>query len=155
VSKAELDALRKQLDDAETARKASDERVAKLELERRTDTFIAKARTFTHLPIDAAKFGVILRKIADGEKLTDEELQEHERVFASANEASRTGKLFAEVGSPAAAGSAAARAEAEAQKLRSADPKLTQEQALAKVYRADPALRREAEDEERAARAQR
>lgn len=147
VSKAETEALRKRLADAEAE-------IRKMQLDARNAEYVAKAqRLYPSLPVKAEELGPVLRKIADGEKLSDGELKLHERALAAGNEAAHTARLFQEIGSGVAdEGSATAKADALATELRKADPKLTQEQALAKVYKSDPDLRREIEAEERALR---
>lgn len=150
---ADVAAIEKRIEEAEKRAQQAEERVAKLELERRTAEHVRKAAALAHLPIKPEEFGIVLRKVHDGEALTEAERQELDRVLTAANETARASALFAEIGSGASAeGSATAKAEARADALRKAEPKLTREQALAKVYREDPDLRRDCEREEADAR---
>lgn len=155
VTKADIEAMQKRADELEKRAREAEERVAKLEVEKREQAFAKKVAGWEHLPVKADTFAPIMRKIADA--LTDDEMGEVERVLAASNEAARTAGLFEEAGASggAAEGSALAKAEARASELRKADPKLSKQAALGQVYKQDPALRREVEDEEAAARAAR
>ena len=153
VTKAEMEALSKRVTEAEAKQKEAEAKVQKMETEKRDGEFIAKALALRSLPQDATKFGPILRKIADA--LTAEEFTEVERVLAAANEVARVGKLFDEVGSAGEAGSAAARVQAEADKLKAGDPKLTDDAAKSMVYKRAPTLMREVEAEEQELRQRR
>ena len=143
-------AVAKRLEETEKRAKDAEDRIQRMETERRTAEYVAKAAGYTHLPVKPGEFGVILRKIADGEKLTAEEATEHERVLAAANEATRAGKLFAEIGADGdAETSATARVNKLADGIRKATPKLSAAEARAQVYQENPDLVSEVEDEDR------
>ena len=149
VSKAEIEAMQKRLEDAEKRATEADERVAKLETERRTAEFVKRAEGYASIPVEAPKFGPILMKAADA--LTDEERDELYRVLDAANEAARVGKLFSEAGNDMPEGSARAQVTAKAEEIRKADPKLTLEQAKRQVYRDNPELAEQEAAEDAAA----
>ena len=149
-NKAEIEAIAKRVEEAEKRAKDAEQEVAKLRLDARTAEFTRKAETlYTSLPGKAAEKATVLRKVADGEKLTDDEQKLLEKMLRAGNEAMAQG-LFEEIGSDAApaSGTAAARANAKAAELRKADPKLSEAAALAQVYKSDSKLMREVEREE-------
>ena len=161
VSKADFEAMTKRLEkaeaDAATAKAdatAQAEKVAKMATEKREAECFAKAQGYAKsLPIEPAKFGPILRKIEDGDKLATEDITELYRVLSAAAEANRVGKLFKEIGSAGTEeGSAKAKVAAMVAELRKSNPKLTEQAARGQVYRQNPELGREveAEDNERA-----
>lgn len=140
----------KRLEDAEKRAKDAEERVAKIEMDRRNETFVQKASQWTHLPVKAQVLGPILRKVADGEKLTTEEQAEMDRVLSAANEANRTARLFEEVGSGAEGdGSATSKVNKLAKEAQAANPKLSDAAARAQVYERNPGLMAEVEAEDR------
>ena len=142
--------VQKRLDETEKRAKEAEERIAKMELTNRTAEFVQKAKGYTHLPIKAETFGPILRKAQDGEKLTEDEAKELDRVLSAANEAQRTGALFQEVGvGGEAEGSATAKVAKLAAKAREANPKMSETQARAEVYKTNPGLMTEVEDEDK------
>lgn len=153
VSKADFEALQKRLEEAEKRATETTELAKRLEMEKRTAEFVQKAAALSHLPVKPDAFGVVLRKVHDGEKLSEDEEKELHRVLAAANETARVGKLFAEVGSDAGEGTAIAKAHAKADELMTADTKLTREQALARVFEADAQLMQAYEAEEQQLRA--
>ena len=153
VAKA-LEDLQKQMADvtkrAEKAEADATERAAKiekLETEKRDAEFIKRTADYAPLPIGKpAEFAVILRKAAD--VLTTEENAELDRVLTAAAEAMKASGILKEIGSGShEEGTAAAKVAAKVADTRKADPKLTEVQARAQVYKADPALRREVEAE--------
>ena len=150
VEKAQAE-LAKRVEDMEKRAVEAETRVQKLEVEKRQAVYIEKVRTMSHLPIEADTFGPVLCKIADA--LSADEMVEVERVLAAANEAHRTGALFAEVGKGGDPGDAVTKVAALVATTKQADPTLTAEQAAARVYKQNPDLRVEVEREERDQRA--
>jgi len=147
VAKRMADA-EKRAAEAEAVAKAATDRISALELQRRTEQAVEKARGFAHLPVKPEEFGVILRKVNDGEKLTDAERAELERALAANNEVVRTAKLFIEIGKTAAPeGSARAKVDAAAAEIRKANPKLSEQAARGQVYKQHPEWMAEVEAE--------
>lgn len=153
AAKSELEAVQKKATESEAE-------VIKLRIAQRDAEFTKRAaEQYAHVPIKPEVLGPVLRKIADGEKLDEKEQETLGKALAANGQAHR---LLEEMGVSGgdAEGSALAKAQAKADEFRKADPKLTPEQALAKVYQEDRGLRRAVEDEEseanrRAARAAR
>ena len=153
VSKADFAKLQEDLAKAQgeiaTAKAdaaAQAEKVAKLETERKDAEFAKRAEGYAPLPIKADVFGPILRKAAD--VLTVEENAELDRVLTAASEAMKASGLLKEHGSDShEEGTAVAKVAQLVADARKANPKLTEVQARAQVYKADPALRREVEAE--------
>lgn len=148
VEKAEITALQKKLDEAQERETALAKRVEAMETARQDQVFVEKVRKLEHLPVNAAEFGPLLRKVAGA--LDEDEFKEVERVFAAQNEIVRVGKLYAEIGSAAGEGTALGKVQAEARKLMDSDPKLTQADAEAIIYKRQPSLMHEVEREEAA-----
>lgn len=113
--------------------------IAKAERETRLNKeFLAKAEGFVTLPIEAAKFGPILKSVS--EKLTKEESDALDSVLKSYDEQIRQSELFKEMGTSLPGektGSAIAEVQTKAEALRKADPELTAEQALGKAMTDD------------------
>lgn len=135
VSKAlaEVADLKKRAETAEAETKAAKDRIAKMEDENAAKAAIAKVETFKSLPVEAAKFAPIYRKMTAG--LTAEEVAEVDKVFHAASEQIAAGKLLAEVGSGAgsAGGDAYAKLQALANTFIQKDGKLTAAQAMVKA----------------------
>ena len=152
VSKADFAKLQADLEIAKADALKQAEKVTKLETERRDAEFTKRAEGYAPLPMKAPEFAVILRKCAD--VLTPEENAELDRVLSAASEMAKKAGLMKEIGSDShEEGTAAALVAARVAELRKAEPKLTEVQARAQVYKSDPALRRKVENEQRAAQA--
>lgn len=135
ISKAEHETVISKLEE----RIVEAERIAKEERDIRIrGEMIAKAEGLGFIQGTAIEKADILAKLNE----VDPELAKQvEAMFTAANVQIEKGGLFNEFGkSTPAEGTAAAEVEAKAQELTKADPKLTHEQAIAKVYEADPAL---------------
>lgn len=153
VEKAEQDAadakseIKKAQDSAAEAHE-----LAKAERDTRvTREFIVKADSFRALPVEAEKFGPVLKSIS--EKLTKEEAEELDRVLKAADEQIVKGEVFGEYGS--SSGAAGAPSDAydaltrKAEELRKSDSKLSPEEALAKAMEDNPELERQYASENR------
>jgi len=133
------EAVAKRLDEAEKRAKEAEEKITKLEGEKRANLFLTKAMQFKHLPdFTADDFGSILAKI-DG-ALETEEFDRLEKVLRASDEVIRQSNLLKEIGSGSGYGSKAAEVEAEVTKMRAAHPSLTKEQAERDVFKEKPAL---------------
>lgn len=104
VAKADFEALQKQLADEAEARKvevakaaALEERINKMELERRQAEFVAKARDLSNLGA-AADLGLMLLEAQDG--MSDASFQLLERTLKAANAQVERGALFAQFSQP-------------------------------------------------------
>jgi len=140
------DAVAKRLDDAEKRASEAEQKIAKLESEKRAALFLTKAQQFKHLPeFTADDFGSILAKI--DEALEPAEFERLEKVLRGANEAVRQSVLLKEIGSGSGYGSKAAEVKAEVEKIRATDSTLSPEQAERKVFKDNPALYAAVQDE--------
>jgi len=143
IAKAESDA-QERIAKAEASAKEANE-IAKAEQDRRvTSEFIAKAEDYRSLPIDAARFGPILKSAF--EKLSKDEYAELERVLAAADEQITKGDLFKQYGDSGPGGTVSGafeQLEREATALKKSDPSLSDEQALEKAMEANPDLERQ------------
>lgn len=148
VTKAEVEALQKRVADAEKQANDAEARIQKMELEKRTEAFVTKAAAWKHLPIKAADFGPLLRKIADA--VTAEEITELERVLQAADETARVGRIFDEIGHGGDGESSAnAKVARLVDEIRKANPKLSDVEARVQVYEQQPALLDEVEAEDK------
>lgn len=136
TARAALEITLKKADEA-------DARATKVEKERRRE-HVTKAITtdFKHLPgVTADDFAPIIEKVQDA--LEPKEYTRLTTALKAASEAIRKGAMFTELGRDAsgvAAGTAAAEIQAKAEELRKADPKMTIEQARARVIKSDRPL---------------
>jgi hypothetical protein len=139
-------ALRARLEKSEKdAKEASDAVKAMAEKARETE-FIAKAKVFGNLSVDASKFGPVLKRIADGTS-TKEDVAEIERVLKGANEIAKKA-LFTQRGSAnagaGATGEAWAMVQKQAEELRAevlkSGTKITLPEAMDRVIKANPEL---------------
>lgn len=103
VAKADFEALQKQLADvnkalvdAENARKADAERIAKMERDRKHGEFIAKAKDLGNLSKSADALGTMLLDIS--EKVDEGTFKQLEQLLNAANEQLAKGALFATFG---------------------------------------------------------
>lgn len=116
------------------------EEIAKAEKEARiTKEYVAKAAQFTHLGINAEELGPVLKSLAE---VNPEGYAKLEATLKAANTAIEKSALFQEVGKSGSGttGGAWEKIEKKAEEIRKSDPSLTQEQAVAKVMREEPAL---------------
>ena len=140
------DAVAKRLDDAEKRAKDAEQKIARLESEKRAAVFLTKAAQYKHLPeFTADDFGPILGKIEA--VLEAEEFERLEKVLRGANEAIRQSDLLREIGSGVGYGSKAAEVKAEVEKVRASRPNLSPEQAEREVFKEQPALYQAVQDE--------
>ena len=131
--------IRKQVEATNARAQAAEERYQKMLDEQDTAKYVEKAKAFTNIAADSSRLGVVLKGIAS----TDKESYAYiEATLKAANEALAQSDIFLkETGSSSdseAKGSAFERIEAEASELIKSDPKLTKEQAFAKVIMNDP-----------------
>jgi hypothetical protein len=137
VQKA-FEVLRKQAEEA-VAKATEVEAVLKSERDARADAeAVAKARSWSHLSLDAEQVGPALRKLAE----TDEVLAKSvEAVLESVNSQAESANIFAEIGRTSAnTGNAFSQMESMAKSLVSAGEANTYEQAFANVAIAEPSL---------------
>ena len=136
--RARLDKLEKAETDARE-RLAKAEEIAKAEREIRvTREYVAKAETFRALPVEAAKFGPVLKAAA--EQLSAEDAAELDRVLKAADAQIAAGNLFGESGrggEPQASGGGSEELVRKAAEIRKADPKLSEYQAMNQAMRQD------------------
>lgn len=141
VAKAEQDAA----DEAKVAKAERDERL--------TREFIGKAEAFEALPIEAAKFGPVLKSIHG--KLTKDEAEEIDRVLKASDEQIKAGALFKEQGRSGDGlqgdDTAIAKATKAAAEIRKNDSSISHAGALQQVFKADAPLAARYQDEVRAA----
>ncbi len=143
---------RERAEKAEQRANAAAEKVDKAEDARLTREAITKAEKFKALPIDAAKFGPILKSAS--EKLSKEENDELDRVLKAADEGLQKSDLFKTVsgnGNGEQPDTALGQAKAKAAELCKADPALTEATAMQRVLKADNELAARYQDEVRAA----
>lgn len=137
VQKA-FEVLRKQAEEA-VAKAEEIEAVLKAERDARADAeAVAKARSWSHLSLNAEHVGPALRKLAE----TDEVLAKSvEAVLESVNAQAESANIFAEIGRTSAnSGNAFSQMESMAKSLVSAGEAKTFEQAFADVAIAEPSL---------------
>lgn len=144
--------VREALEKAEQREKEANERIAKAEKDasdaaelakaerdtRLTREFVAKAQTYTALPVNAEEFGPVLKSVS--EKLTKEEAEAIDTLLKAANEQVAKSELFKEQGAGGTApkdGTAAAEVTRKAEELRKSDSKLTLDKAMDRVMRDD------------------
>jgi colicin import membrane protein len=143
IEKMEADraADRERAEKAErTANEATE--IAKAERDARiTREFVTKAEGYRALVVKADEFGPVLKEAS--EKLSKAAFDEIERVLKAADEALSSTDLFKEQGrarEAQKADSAYAEAVTRAAELRKSDAKLSQADAIAAVFKADPDL---------------
>lgn len=125
--------LKKQADDLKAAQE-----IAKAEREDRiSKEYVAKAESLPMLAEDKAEFGGLLRKTAEA---LGDDFPKFEQVLKAANEQIAKGNLFEEFGSGGGQVTVSKSVEAAAAEIRKTEPTLTEEQAIAKAYEANPAL---------------
>lgn len=123
---------KQQADLARTQEIAKAEREARLERE-----YLAKAEEMSALPTEKASLATLLRRVADS--LTPEENAEVEKMLRAANAQIAKSGLFGEFGKSAVS-EVESSVEAQAAELQKADPTLTKDQAIVKVYENNPEL---------------
>jgi hypothetical protein len=143
LEKAETEAATNR-ERAEKSEKTANEALAKAQASEDaalTRDYIAKAETYKALPIEAAKFGPVLKSAA--EKLTKDELAELERVLKAADAAIAETDLFKEQGRSREGskdGSALTEMTKRTTELRKSDPRLSEGAAMDLVMKADTEL---------------
>jgi hypothetical protein len=144
------EAVAKAMGDLEKRAQEAEEKLNK-EIDRReTETFIAKAKTYGHLPgANPDDFAGILRKI-DG-ALDEDERAKFDEILKAANEAVQTGELYKEIGS---GGRGVTSTEGEVAKLadeiQKEHPHLSAQAARGEVWKKRPDLLAAYEAERRA-----
>ena len=145
LSKAAQERLKKAEDEVAELRKSAEnsEKIAKEERDRRvTSEFITKAEGLGSLSIEPAKFGPVLKRIA--EKVEKDDFDALEQLLTASNEQVAKGDLFKEygagVGGEAVPAGAYAEVQQKAEQLRKSDSKLTKGESEARVMREHPDL---------------
>ena len=133
------------------ANKATVTELAKVREEKQVAKFDKIAAGFTHIKVESAKLGKVLRECSDA--LSDETYESLEDILTAADAQLKHSKLFAETGTSngADASSALEQLNHIAKSHREEDPKLTQEAAFAKAIKENKTLYRTYRAEDRAA----
>lgn len=140
ILKANLpEPLRKRFEEMEKKAQAAEEIAKRERDERMTREYIAKAREFQGLAVNADEFGAVLKKLAES---APDEYAKVADVLKAADEAIAKGKLFAEVGNNGSGSDQGAYGElvAKADEIRKTEPNLTKEQAIAKAAELYPEI---------------
>lgn len=127
----------------------AEEALERERIEKANEQWIAKARSMDGLIDDPNEFGSQLREVAE----INEDLAENlVKVLSAASERFAKADLYKEIGRGAGAvtGSAEEKVHQIAKSLREADPKLTEEQAMAEAWERNPDLYEEHVNERRA-----
>ena len=131
----------------EQATKAENaEKIAKEERDvRETRDYIAKSAGYENIAKADDEFGPVLKSIANAERdgaLPEGTAAKLDEVLKAADEQVKAGDLFKEAGRAGHGGASDSegKAKAAAAEIKKADPKLTDAQAIAKAYEADPSL---------------
>jgi len=122
-------------------RAAAAEQIAKAERNHRLEReFVAKAAAFDALPVEAEKFGLVLKSAADA--LDTETFDALMTVLNAANESISSGNIFAELGKSTSFENDGPMSEINkaAKRVQDQNPGLTHEQAVAKAVESDPNL---------------
>lgn len=136
-------AIKKRLEDSEKAAADALALVQKMQDEALTKQFEDLAKSFKALPIEVAKIAPVLKKCSAS--LPAEEFDLLKGVLNAADEALIQAGIFQELGKGGGLdsnNSAEAEANRRAEELRKADPKLTYEQAMAKVWQDNDLMKR-------------
>lgn len=136
-------AVKKRLEDSEKAAADALALVQKMQDEALTKQFEDLAKSFKALPIEVAKIAPVLKKCSAS--LPAEEFDLLKGVLNAADEALIQAGIFQELGKGGGLdsnNSAEAEANRRAEELRKADPKLTYEQAMAKVWQDNDLMKR-------------
>jgi len=136
-------AVKKRLEDSEKAAADALALVQKMQDEALTKQFEDLAKSFKALPIEVAKIAPVLKKCSAS--LPAEEFDLLKGVLYAADEALIQAGIFQELGKGGGLdsnNSAEAEANRRAEELRKADPKLTYEQAMAKVWQDNDLMKR-------------
>lgn len=137
VQKA-FEVLRKQAEEA-VAKAEEVEAVLKSERDARADAeAVAKARSWSHLSLDAENVGPALRQLAETNEVLAKSV---EAVLESVNAQAESANIFAEIGRTSAnTGNAFSQMESMAKSMVSAGEANTFEQAFAEIASAEPSL---------------
>lgn len=131
IAKAEQ-LVRKANERAEAA-----ETIAKAERDhRQTQEFIAKARSFTNLPVSAQEFGPVLKRLH--ETMDEADVAVIEKALSTANES--VSNYFGEIGKRGDNALLSDRLESVAKSMTDNDSSLTIEQARSRALEQDPSL---------------
>jgi len=121
------------------ARAEAAEEIAKAEREYRLNQeFIAKARSFSNLPVSAEEFGPVLKKVT--ESLSEDEMETLTKALNAANESIASMQAFDEIGKRGGyAFESVSKADAQADAIAK-EQGISKEQALSKVFEQHPDL---------------
>lgn len=146
---ADVIALEKAVSEAQDRATKAEALAKRLEDEHENQRYITKAQQFKHTPgVTADDFGPILRKCADA---LGADFAKLEQVLKAGDEAARQAALYEEIGSDAPArGSAEAEVSVLAKEIKKAEPKLSDGEARARVWKGRPDLMNRYEDERKA-----
>jgi hypothetical protein len=125
---------------AANARAEEAEKIAKAERDQRlVREFVAKAQSFTSLPINPETFGPVLKKLS--EALSDEEYDAVTKALAAGNETMANASLFGEIGKRGGyqPTEAIAKVDTSAEEIAKAQ-NISIEAARTQVFESDPAL---------------
>lgn len=143
VAKADYEALRKSLDEANTKTAEAVAKAAALEDEKKSEVMKAKIGKYDKLPGVTADLAPLFRKVYAN--LDEAEAAKLDEILAGANEAIRTSTVFTEIGSGRTDGSGAAlgKLQAVAKTLKDGNPRLSSAEAMAEALSQHPELYRE------------
>lgn len=117
------------------------EKIAKAERDHRLEReYVAKAAAFDALPVEAEKFGKVLKSAADA--LDSDTFDALMTVLNAANESISSGNIFAELGKSTSFENDGPMSEINkaAKRMQDQHPGMTHEQAIAKAVESDPNL---------------
>lgn len=146
VEKANADAAKAQADaaKAQADAKLANDAIKKMADDKVTEAYVSKAKAFGNLPVKAAEWGPLLKRVAEGTS-TEADANEIMRVLAAGNAIAKS--LFAQKGSHGtldAAKGAEAEIMSKAKELREqvqkSGQKLSQPEAMDQVIRENPDL---------------
>lgn len=113
------------------------ETIAKAERDHRlTQEFIAKARGFANLPLDAKEFGPVLKRLHD--TMSEDDVKLIEKALSTANES--VSNYFGEIGKRGDNAVLTDRLESIAKSMTESDSSMTMEQARSRALEQDPSL---------------
>lgn len=113
------------------------ETIAKAERDHRlTQEFVAKARAFSNLPVDAHEFGPVLKRLHD--TMDEADVEMIEKALSTANES--VSNFFGEIGKRGDNAVLSDRLESVAKSMVDANSELTLEQARSRALEQDPGL---------------
>jgi hypothetical protein len=137
------EAVNKALEEVTKANERAEaaEEIAKAERDfRLNQEYISKARAYTNLPLDAAEFGPVLKRLH--EAMEDEDVAVVEKALAAANEAMGQSGIYSEIGKRGIGGefSVVSKVDDQARSLVEKSENLSLEQARLQVLESNPRL---------------